>query len=170
MPDVPEQRHGFYGPLTTAQINALTGMREGDTAYDTTLDEMKSYNGGTWDSIGGGAGNTLDKAYDQGGAGSGRTITADSGAVQILGSGGLETDGDILPVDDNVQNLGSSGKRWNNCYTGDLILKNDWMVGELEDEDGNLLDPGGVVIKNKKGEPILTITDEDLFFKGRKIT
>ncbi len=34
-----------------------------------------------------GAGNTLDQAYDQGGAGAGRTITADSGAVQINASG-----------------------------------------------------------------------------------
>jgi hypothetical protein len=34
-------------------------------------------------------GNTLDEAYDQGGAGAGRTITADAGAVNIEGSGGL---------------------------------------------------------------------------------
>lgn len=37
----------------------------------------------------GGAGNTLDQAYDEGGAGVGRTITADAGAVQIIGAGGL---------------------------------------------------------------------------------
>ena len=36
-------------------------------------------------SAGGGGGNTLDSAYDQGGAGSGRTITADNGAVTITG-------------------------------------------------------------------------------------
>jgi len=34
-----------------------------------------------------GASNTLDQAYDQGGAGLGRTITADAGAVEILGTG-----------------------------------------------------------------------------------
>lgn len=33
-----------------------------------------------------GAGNTLDASYDQGGAGSGRTITVDQGAVQLNGS------------------------------------------------------------------------------------
>jgi len=38
---------------------------------------------------GGGAGNTLDEAYDQGGSGAGRTITADNGAVHIDGTDGL---------------------------------------------------------------------------------
>ncbi len=33
---------------------------------------------------GGGGGNTLDGAYDQGGSGAGRTITADNGAVKIV--------------------------------------------------------------------------------------
>lgn len=35
---------------------------------------------------GGGSGNTLDMAYDQGGAGAGRTITADAGEVEIISS------------------------------------------------------------------------------------
>ena len=38
---------------------------------------------------GGGGGNTLDGAYDQGGAGAGRIITADTGAVEIQGTDGL---------------------------------------------------------------------------------
>ena len=33
---------------------------------------------------GGSGGNTLDQAYDQGGSGAGRTITADNGAVSIV--------------------------------------------------------------------------------------
>ena len=36
---------------------------------------------------------TLDKAYDQGGPGAGRVITADAGALRIEGSGGLEVEG-----------------------------------------------------------------------------
>jgi hypothetical protein len=40
-----------------------------------------------------GSGNTLDQAYDQGGAGAGRTITADAGAVEINGDGGLMVNG-----------------------------------------------------------------------------
>lgn len=35
---------------------------------------------------GGGGGNTLDSAYDQGGSGAGRTITADNGSVKITSS------------------------------------------------------------------------------------
>jgi len=46
---------------------------------------------------GGAGGNTLDAAYDQGGGGSGRTITADSNAVQILGTA-LGGD-DLLDID-----------------------------------------------------------------------
>ena len=38
-------------------------------------------------STGAGGGNTLDQAYDEGGAGAGRSITADSGAVEITGAG-----------------------------------------------------------------------------------
>jgi hypothetical protein len=37
-------------------------------------------------------GNTLDQAYDEGGAGVGRTITADSGAININASGGMALD------------------------------------------------------------------------------
>ncbi len=37
MPSLPLQRHADYGPLTTVQIGALTGMLEGDRAYDATL-------------------------------------------------------------------------------------------------------------------------------------
>ena len=42
-----------------------------------------------------GTGNTLDQAYDQGGAGIGRSIDADAGAVNITGSGGLNVGGSI---------------------------------------------------------------------------
>ena len=41
------------------------------------------------------AANTLDQAYDQGGAGVGRTITADNGAVDIAGADGLTVNGKI---------------------------------------------------------------------------
>jgi len=42
-------------------------------------------------------GNSLDQGYDQGGAGVGRTITADNGAVHVNGSGGLQvTEGSVI--------------------------------------------------------------------------
>lgn len=39
--------------------------------------------------------NTLDEAYDEGGAGAGRTINATSGAVHVTGSGGLHVDANV---------------------------------------------------------------------------
>ena len=39
--------------------------------------------------------NTLDGAYDEGGVGAGRTITADNGAVDIAGAGGLTVNGNV---------------------------------------------------------------------------
>jgi hypothetical protein len=43
----------------------------------------------------GGGGVTLDQAYDFGGPGAGRTITADAGAVNVAGSGGLTVSGKV---------------------------------------------------------------------------
>jgi hypothetical protein len=40
-----------------------------------------------------GGGNTLDQAYDQGGAGAGRTITADAGAFEVGGTDGVLFEG-----------------------------------------------------------------------------
>ncbi len=58
-------------------------------------------NATTWTTIGGGVDtqNTLDGAYDEGGAGAGRSITADNGALEIQGSGGLRVEDDILAGD-----------------------------------------------------------------------
>lgn len=44
---------------------------------------------------GGGGSGTLDQAYDFGGPGGGRTITADAGAVSITGVGGLSVNGGV---------------------------------------------------------------------------
>lgn len=46
-------------------------------------------------SAGGGGGVTLDQAYDFGGAGAGRTITADAGAVNVAGPDGLRVNGSL---------------------------------------------------------------------------
>lgn len=45
--------------------------------------------------FGAGGGGTLDDAYDFGGAGAGRTITADAGAVRVEGAGGISSEDDI---------------------------------------------------------------------------
>ena len=46
-------------------------------------------------SAGGGEGGTLDEAYNHGGPGAGGTITADSGPVRIVGTGGLTVAGRV---------------------------------------------------------------------------
>lgn len=58
---------------------------EGDLWYRSDTNVLKYYDGTTTNtiSVGAGGGVTLDGAYDFGGAGAGRAITADSGAVTI---------------------------------------------------------------------------------------
>ena len=82
------------------------------------------------------ASNTLDEAYDQGGGGSGRTITTDAGAVRIEGAGGLELIGGsleqfpgtptiigTLPIGDSPQDLYVSGRYVYITDTGSDDLK-----------------------------------------------
>ena len=72
---------GFTGPVlkiipdTTQNID----IHRVDGDPNTVLVASRASGGG------GGGGNTLDSAYDQGGSGSGRSITADNGAVTIAG-------------------------------------------------------------------------------------
>lgn len=76
--------------------------------YNTGDDSTYSCNGSTWSVInGGGTGNTLDLAYDEGGAGSGSLINADSGAVTIAGDG-LSVD-NLLINDNNLSSLNVNG-------------------------------------------------------------
>lgn len=55
-----------------------------------------------WVFIASGSKNTLDQAYDEGGAGVGRSIIADNGAVNIQGTDGLRVEGDIAAASDIV--------------------------------------------------------------------
>ena len=61
---------------------------EGDLWYNSTANVFKYYDGSTVQTLstGGGGGNTLDAAYDQGGGGAGRAITVDSNAVTMTNS------------------------------------------------------------------------------------
>ncbi len=85
VPDAPAMRHArphrTPGPQVVRSLNALTGdviLAAGSnvtiTPSDNTLTIAASAAGG----------NTLDQAYDQGGAGAGKTITADAGPVRIV--------------------------------------------------------------------------------------
>lgn len=80
--------------------------------------------------------------------------------------------GYILPGADNSQDLGSSSLRWKDgyfagtVYTGDLKFANDWVMTE-KDDNGNVIE--GIRILNRKGEEIFKITEDGLWFKGKKI-
>ena len=85
---------------TDAATGVLTGPFKPAnkiTADTSNNIDMRELSGGIFQiasrSSGGGGGNTLDAAYDQGGAGSGRSITADSGAVSIQGAAALSVVG-----------------------------------------------------------------------------
>ncbi len=74
-------------------MTAAPGSPTLNNAYYNSTDGISYiWNGSSWqilaqDGTGGSGGNTLDQAYDQGGPGAGKTITADSGPVTINGSG-----------------------------------------------------------------------------------
>ena len=76
----------------------------------------------------GGTGNTLDEAYDQGGAGAGRTIVADAGVVHITGNDGLTVDGDITIMNGHLIIGAASGT------DNDLIYFDDTDEGLLWNE------------------------------------
>lgn len=105
--------------MNTAQTvtlgSTLNATDDGMTVYDTSTKQYKYWNGTTltWNVLATSStvtGSTLDDAYDAGGAGLGRSITADAGAIQINGTSGtiaIETDGDIQLTTDDAW-IGSS--------------------------------------------------------------
>jgi len=82
-------------------IDTLTSITWGSIAYDTVNQVVVVYDGSSWVDLVSGANNTLDDAYDEGGSGAGRLITADNGAVQINGPFN-STIGNIQLVHDSV--------------------------------------------------------------------
>ena len=76
---------------------------EGDFWYNATENEFKYYNGSSVQNVG----TTLDQAYDHGGAGSGRSITADSGAVTITNA--TSDSNNVLEVSKASTGSGTNG-------------------------------------------------------------
>ncbi len=110
---------------------------------------------------GGGGGNTLDGAYDQGGAGAGRIITADSGPVRIEGNDGLEVLGTIksgnsITIDGSAGNEKIISSAALELHTGtsrvlrvepeaaSVDLPNFSSPNVLGGWDGNTVTPGAV--------------------------
>lgn len=94
------------------------------TGVGTPAEGFYYWDNGTtsWVSIGG-AGvdtqNTLNEAYNEGGSGAGRIITADNGAVEIQGTGGLRVENNIM-VAESVIHDGDTNTFLN--FTPDRIL------------------------------------------------
>ena len=77
---------------------------EGYVFYDSDDNTLKYRNDSSWVSLAAGTGdNTLDNAYDEGGAGSGAKIEADSGSIEIEVDDASSTDPALLiDVDDTT--------------------------------------------------------------------
>ncbi len=88
--------------LTGATLTGTSLQIDIENGNSTTVDLGTLQDGNTQ--------NTLDQAYDEGGAGSGRSITADSGTVEINGSGGLSINRDTNAAGSaiNVNQLATS--------------------------------------------------------------
>ncbi|MCB9192859.1 MAG: tail fiber domain-containing protein [Flavobacteriales bacterium] len=129
------------GERTTLGNTPLGNAEKGMTVFDTQLNAYFYWNGITWVRILSATGASLDAAYDAGGAGLGRTITADEGAVVITGTGtgngtgiALDVDGGIKVAEDKWIGIGSTDERFVFDGTGNLIgLK----AADLTIDDGN---------------------------------
>ncbi|BDS12638.1 hypothetical protein [Aureispira anguillae] len=78
--------------MSTLQRLAISSPANGLMILDTTLQRFTYYDAITqnWmliDVVGGDPHNSLDQAYDQGGAGAGKKILVDAGAVELEGNG-----------------------------------------------------------------------------------
>jgi len=79
----------------------------------------------------------------------------------------------IIPFEDNAYDIGSSLFRWKDgyfagtVYSGDIEFKNKWRITEY-DENGDVMEDG-LRILNSKGVEIFKITEDGLWFKGRKV-
>lgn len=92
--ELQSNNQGFLMPrMSTSQRLSITQPANGLLVLDTTLQQFAYYNSSTstWafldTIIANDPHNTLDQAYDQGGAGVGRKILVDAGAVNLEGNG-----------------------------------------------------------------------------------
>ena len=121
-----------------ANVDTLTNVLKGDLRFDTLNSVVIVYDGTAWVDLDS-DGNTLDQAYDSGGAGVGRTITADNGAVKVAGADGLLVTGTynsgaasefsgvgaamIFNPEKAAFRVGQSvGTEWNNASIGEASI------------------------------------------------
>lgn len=112
---------------------------------DGTNGQVMTTNGSgvvTFQDVVGDGTNSLDEAYDEGGAGSGRIITADNGAVDIQDTGGLRVEGDIIAA----QNI---------VHDGDADTSLQFTPDRIE------LDAGGTNYVNIQNDNSIIVFNED---------
>ncbi len=91
--DIQSTNSGILIPrMTTAQRTAILGVAKGLLVFDITTNSFWFHNGTSWDNLST-TKNTLNQAYNEGGAGLGRKITANDSAVIINGEDGLYVTG-----------------------------------------------------------------------------
>lgn len=98
--DISSTSKGVLFPrMTQVQrdaIGTVVGQDRGLLIYNIDAAAYNFWNGSAWQGLPTiEQNNDLDGAYDEGGAGAGRTITADAGAVNIVGNDGLTVTGNI---------------------------------------------------------------------------
>ena len=167
----------------TAQAGSITIQEEGSSLSTaaTTLNFVGSAIAATGTgatktiTVSASAGNTLDSAYDQGGAGSGRTIAANNGAVAITVADGSNNNAlDITQADDNNNKDGilvtmegtGAGLRVKGATndTPKVVLENDNASQSLTMSitDAGVTEiaaTGTIVLTSDAGQAILLVPD-----------
>ncbi|MDF1497120.1 MAG: hypothetical protein P1P90_03590 [Patescibacteria group bacterium] len=95
-------------------LNPASGLQAGAMIYNTASSTPFFWNGSAWKALEHEGSITLDEAYDAGGAGLGRQIIADSGAVRLSGAG----NGTAFQIDYSGTNQGFA---YNNSGAGEGI-------------------------------------------------
>lgn len=88
---------GQANSVSNGMLQDAAVSNEKISGAGATSGQILSYNGSgvVWTTPATTSGNTLDQAYDEGGAGAGRVINATNGAVHIAGAGGIQSDANI---------------------------------------------------------------------------
>lgn len=88
-------------------------------------------------------------------------------------TGDLTLAGILKPDADGTRDIGTSSAKFKDgyfsgtVYSGDVKFLNDWVITEKDDE-GNIL-KNCIRILNSKNEEIFRISEDGLYFKGKKI-
>jgi hypothetical protein len=93
---------------TTGDLPTDSTVREGDIYHVQSNDGLYVWDGSAWTLVTAKGAATLDGAYDDGGSGAGRVITADSGAVEVVQDVTADRVEDIFNSAVRVRQEGSS--------------------------------------------------------------